>query len=105
MARRRIFVDKSELVLIVPSDGRTATYNLVSSHINRIAFEPCEEFLLGFIPQKSEKITIVASNTPDGVVYTRNTNKAYFDTYKEELRQFAKENRIPFTDDTQSTEQ
>ena len=102
MARRRIYVDKSELVLIVPHDGKTATYNLVSNHINRIEFEPCEEFLFGFIPQKSEKITIVAANTPEGVVYTRNANKAYFDVYKEELRQFAKENRIPFTDNTEN---
>lgn len=101
MAKRRIYFDKSEVVLIVPGKNKTSNYNVTSNMMNRIKFDKCKEFAFGFIPKSSEKITIVASNLPGEVVYTKGENKAFFDTYKEEFRQFAKENRIPLEDKTQ----
>ena len=101
MAKRRIYFDKSEIVLIVPGKKGASSYNLVSSNVNRIEFAKCKEFTLGFIPKESEMIKIVGSNLPGEIVYKKGENKAYFDTYKEEFAQYCKEYRVPFEDKTQ----
>lgn len=102
MAARKIYLDRSEMVLLVHGKNKTITYNLVSSNVNRIEFDKCEELAFGIIPKQSEKITIYASNLPGEVVYKKGENKAFFDQYKEELRQYAKDYRIPFEDKTQA---
>ena len=98
--RRRIYFDKSEVVLIVPGKKGTSSYNVTSSNMNRIEFCKCKEYSFGFIPKDSEMIKIVASNLPGEVTYKKGENKAFYDTYKEEFRTFAKDNRIPLEDKT-----
>jgi hypothetical protein len=99
-ARRRIYFDKSEVVLIVPGKKGTTSYNVTSSTLNRIEFSKCKEYKFGFIAKDSEQITIVASNLPGGVTYKKGENQAFFEEYKEEFRKFAKDNRIPLEDKT-----
>lgn len=99
--RRRVYFDKSEVVLIVPGKKGTSSFNVTSSTMNRIEFSKCKEFSFGFIPKESEQITIVASNLPGGVTYKKGENKAFFEEYKEGFRKFAKDNRIPLEDKTQ----
>ena len=43
MANKRILLDKSEMVLMVPGKKKMETYNLNSSQITRIQFDPCVE--------------------------------------------------------------
>lgn len=100
MAVRKIFLDKSEMVLLVHAGKKMLSYNLVSNNVNKIEFDKCEELMFGFIPKKSEKITIYATR-PQKTVYTKGENKAFFDQYKEELRQYAKDYHITFEDKTQ----
>ncbi len=82
MAHKLINFDKSEVVLFVPTNNNYITYNLVSSDILRIQFDKITERKFGIIPQESEKIAIVTSKFPDGIVYTKGKNKVFYDEYK-----------------------
>ena len=100
MANKLVLVDKSELVLFVPTKNNYITHNLVSSQILRIQFDKITERKFGSIPQESEKISIVTSKNPDGIVYTKGKNKKFFDEYKADFTAYAKENNVKLIDNT-----
>lgn len=101
MANKLIIIDKAELVLIVPTKDNYITQNLVSSEILRIQFDKITERKFGIIPQESEKISIVTSKLPDGIVYTKGKNKKYYDEYKADLIEYAQKNNVTILDNTQ----
>jgi hypothetical protein len=100
MANRRIYLDKSELTLLIPGKKKVEDVHLTSGVITRIQFDKCTERMLFVIPQQSEKITITTSKRAQPVVYTKGKNKVFFDQYKQELEKFAKENNVTFADNT-----
>ena len=100
MANKLVIFDKSEIVLFVPTNNNYITYNLVSSDILRIQFDKITERKFGIIPQESEKISIVTSKNPDGIVYTKGKNKKFYDEYKAEFTEYAKQNNITLLDNT-----
>ena len=100
MANKLILFDKSEIVLFVPTKNNYKTHNLVSSQILRIQFDKITERKFGIIPQESEQITIVTSKNPDGIVYTKGKNKKFFDEYKSEFAEYAKEYNVKLIDNT-----
>lgn len=105
MGKRRIYIDKAEMVLIVPGKKGTSNYNLKSTDISRIQIQNCTEYILGFIPVESEKIVIETSKISTPITYTRKDNQDLFDDYKEEITQYAKENRVQLTDETEDDEE
>lgn len=100
MAQRRILFDKAEIVCLVPGKKKVESFNLSNSVITRIQFDKCVERVFGIIPTKSEKITIVTPKRGQPIVYMKGENKAFFDQYKQELAQYAKDYRVTFTDNT-----
>ncbi len=100
MANKLVLFDKSEVVLIVPTSKNYKTYNLASSDILRIQFDKITERKFGIISQESEKISVVTSKNPDGIVYTKGKNKKFYDEYKADFAEFAKQNNITLLDNT-----
>lgn len=100
MANKLVLVDKSELVLFVPTNNNYITHNLVSSQILRIQFDKITERKFGIFPQESEKISVVTSKNPDGIIYTKAKNKKFFDEYKAEFAEYAKANHVKLIDNT-----
>ena len=103
MEKKRILIDKAEIILFVSEGNSIATYNLVSSDFNRIQFDKCIERKFGIIPQASEKIMLSSSKLPGIIEFTKGKYPKFFDTYKEELRQYANDYRITFADKTQDS--
>jgi len=97
--KRRIYFDKAEVVCLVPTKKGLVNYNLTNRDFSRIQIEKCNEYIFRVIPVKSEKISIYSSKVASAIVYTKREN-ALFDTYKEELRQYAKEYHVPISDNT-----
>ena len=98
MANRRILCDKTELVLTIVGK-RVNILNLPYNQITSISIEPCKEFRF-FRMVPSERIVIRTSKRPEPIVYTKYKEKKFFDEYKRELTEFAKNNRITFYDST-----
>ena len=97
--KRKITVDKTEIVFIDTSGKRAQIRNLTYEKIMRIQFAKFDERkLLKKLP--SEKIEIFGSGRHEPYVFTRLKNEDFFDEYKEKLAEFAKRNRVTFTDDT-----
>lgn len=100
MAQRRIYVDKTEIVFMVPTKSSMARYNLSAKDINRIQFDKSTVNILGFIKSESETITVVSGKAGTPIVYKKSQNKKFFDKYKRELEKFAKDNNVTFADET-----
>ena len=100
MAPKRIFLDKTEIVFMVPAQKKVVRRELAAKDIVRIQFDAKETKLLGIIPQKDETITVVSGKLGAPIVYKKSQNKKYFDEYKTGLARFAKENNVTFTDNT-----
>ena len=100
MAPKRIFLDKTEIVFMVPAQKKVVRRELAAKDIVRIQFDAKETKLLGIIPQKNETITVVSGKLGTPIVYRKTQNKKYFDEYKSGLARFAKENNVTFTDNT-----
>lgn len=100
MANRRMYLDKSEITVLIPGKKKVEDVHLSSGQITRIQFDKCTERMLLVIPQQSEKITIVSSKRANPIVMTKGQNKAFFEQYKTELAQYAKEYNVTFTDNT-----
>ena len=98
MAPKRIFLDKTEIVFMVPAQKKVVRRELAAKDIVRIQFDAKETKLLGIIPQKDETITVVSGKLGTPIVYRKTQNKKYFDEYKSGLARFAKENYVTFTD-------
>lgn len=100
MAPKRIFLDKTEIVFMVPAQKKVVRRELAAKDIVRIQFDAKDTKLLGIIPQKDETITVVSGKLGTPIVYKKSQNKKYFDEYKSGLARFAKENNVTFTDNT-----
>ncbi len=100
MAERQIYVDKSEIVLLVPAKNKMKRYNLAAGDVNRIQFDKSANKILGFIKSETETITVTSGKVGTPMVYKKNQNKKYFDEYKRELERFAKDNYVTFADNT-----
>jgi len=98
MAVRRIFVDKTELVLMVPKKNKVVRKSLTSGEIARIQFDKQETKLFGIFNIETEVIKIVSGKLGAPIVYKKSQNKKYFDEYKRELEKFAKDNFVTFAD-------
>lgn len=104
--KRRVYFDKTEVVVLVRNGSSIRSYNLVSNNIVRIVYEKCKEykFVYGGIklfPYESERIVIAVVGSPGEVVMMKSINKEFFNTYKEEFREYAKQYRIQLIDNTQ----
>ncbi len=100
MAQRRVYLDKTSIVFMVPGKKKVIRRELSSQEIVRIQFDKCTERVLGIFPQKSEMITIVSGKLGNPITYKKGQNKKYFDEYKSGLEKFAKDNHVTFTDNT-----
>lgn len=97
MAKKHLFVDKTEIVAVVLGKKKAFTHNLRYDQISSIKFEKCKEFrLFRLVP--SEKIVITSPKLPNPVEFMKYKEKQYFEEYKKELGKFAKDNRITFHD-------
>jgi len=100
MEQRRVFIDKTEVVFLVPTKKETISHNLVARDISRIQFDKSVTNILGFIKSETETITVVSGKLRVPIVYKKNQCKKYFDEYKRELEEFAKQHYITFTNNT-----
>ena len=71
MANRRMYLDKSEITVLIPCKKKVEDVHLSSGQITRIQFDKCTERMLLVIPQQSEKITIVSSKRANPIVMTK----------------------------------
>jgi hypothetical protein len=102
--KRRIFVDKSELVLTVIGKKKAQVLNVPYDSVKSIRFEPDKAFkLYKFVP--SERIVIEVSSRLDPVIYRKANEKKFFDTYKKELEEFVKRHHITFHNTVTGTDQ
>lgn len=97
MARKHIFCEKTELVLIILMGNGAFSMNLTYDQIVRIQFEPCTERKFLFFKSPSEKIVFVTRKNERPVEFLKSKEKEFFEEYKVELEKFAKNNRISFT--------
>ena len=96
MAKRRIFCDGRELVLLYNTKNGEESLNLSRSEIASIQFGKYIERKFFFFKVQTEKIEIKPSKKPFSIVYTKSRAKEFFERYKEELASFAKDNRVTF---------
>ena len=99
MAIRKIYTDKTEIVVVVKGKNRYTAVNLTFDQIIRIQFDKYTAFKW-FRKIPSEKITIVARKRENPIVFTKRESKGFFEAYKLELEQFARDNRITFFNNT-----
>ncbi len=97
MARKHIFCEKTELVLIIIAGNGAFPMNLTYDQIVRIQFEPCTERKFLFFKVPSQKIVIVTRKNERPVEYFYSKEKQFFEEYKMELEKFARNNRVSFT--------
>ena len=71
MAPKRIFLDKTEIVFMVPAQKKVVRRELAAKDIVRIQFDAKDTKLLGFIPQKDEMITVVSGKLGTPIVYRK----------------------------------
>ena len=95
MAKRHIFVDNTEVVLIDLSGKKAAVLNLTSDKIIRIQFDEIKEMKL-FKRIPSEKISFVIRGREKPVTFTKKKEKEFFEAYKDELTEFVKKHHITF---------
>lgn len=96
MAKRRIFCDGKELVLLYDGIKGEESLNLISSDIARIQFNRNIEKKFLFFKVQTETIEIKPSKLPFTIKYSRARAKEHFDQYKAELSKFAVDNKVTF---------
>lgn len=99
MAKEHLLFDKTEITAAVLSSNPPHVANLQASKISSIAIKPFDE-KAAFGKKPSEKIEIFVRGNAEPIVYTKLKEKAFWDVYKANLKKFAKDNRITFTDET-----
>lgn len=104
MNKRMIYVDKTEAVFLVSTKTKVINHNLSAKDIIRIQFDKRSSKLLGFINVENETITIASGKLGAPIIYTKKENKKFFDKYKCELEEFAKNNYVTFADNTKDAE-
>ena len=100
MAQRRVYVDKTEVVFMVPKKNKVVRECLAARDIVRIQFHKSTTKFLGFLSLTTESIEVVSGKLGAPIVYKKNQNKKYFDEYKRDLAKFAKDNTVTFMDNT-----
>ncbi len=95
MAVKSIQADKTELVLMVEGKKKYEVLNVTFDQITRIQIRPTEVFSF-FKKVPSEEIVIVTRKKSEPLVYKKHKEKKFFDEYKRELEEFAKNNRVTF---------
>ena len=93
LAREHILIDKTELVLIVPSKNSVSVVNLTYDQIVSITIEKYTERSL-FRSFESERILIKSRKTEAPYVYNMSKEKQHFGSYKAGLIEFAKRNHV-----------
>jgi len=102
MAKKLIYVDKKEIVLIILGK-KVESLNLTADKISRIQFDRINERkFLKKVP--SEKISFTIRGRENLVTYTKMKDKEFFEVYKEDVRRFAKENRVTFADNLEKAQ-
>jgi hypothetical protein len=99
MAKEHLFFDKTELTAAVLTSVQPYVANLQGSKISSITIRPFEE-KAAFGKKPSEIIEIKVRGNSEPIVYTKLKEKEFWDKYKTNLKKFAKDNRIEFTDET-----
>jgi len=102
MANRKIVCDKTEIIL-VDERKNDQVHNLTYDQIIRIQITTCNE-LSWFRKIPSEKIEVYARKFAEPFVFLRSKNRQFYEEYKIGLEKFAKNNRIPFNNLTDSQE-
>jgi len=92
---RRIYTDRTELMLMYLDGNQYKAANLNRDQIVRIQLDEFKERRF-IIKVPSERIQIVAKNMSKPIVYTKLREKKHFDEYKSILEKYAKENRVTF---------
>ena len=100
MANRRIYIDKTEIVFMVPAKKKMVRHCLSAKEISRIQFDKSESKFLGFIKMQSESISVASGKLGAPLVYKKSQNKKFFDEYKRDLEKFAKDNMVTFADNS-----
>lgn len=98
MAKRRVYFDTTEVVVLVPGNKGLQNINLIRTDIHRIYFEKCNEPILRIIPRASERIRISTAKSEEPVLIFKLENKKFYEEYKEGFRKFAKANFIVIED-------
>lgn len=98
MAKRRVYFDTTEVVVLVPGDKGSQNINLIRNDIHRIHFEKCNEPIWGVIPRASERIRISTAKSEEPILIPKLENKKFYEEYKEGFMKFAKANFIAIED-------
>lgn len=91
--KRRLVCDKTEIICM---PEKSKLVNLTYDQITRIQFEKCIEKKL-FSKFDSEKIIIVSRKQSEPIEFYKSKESEFFEEYKSQLEQFAKANRVSFT--------
>ena len=98
MAKKRVYFDTSEIVLLIPGNKGFKNVNLIRNDIHRIYIEKCNEPIFGIIPRESEQIRISTGKFEEPFVFPKIANKVYYEEYKEGFLKFAKAHSIAVED-------
>ena len=98
MAKRRVYFDTTEVVVLVPGKKGFQNINLIRNDIHRIYIEKCNEPILGVIPRKSERIRVATGKLEESILFSKLENKKFYEEYKEGFVKFAKTNFIAVED-------
>lgn len=95
MAKEHMLFDKTEIILGVTMGNKVERVSLQASNITSITISTCEErkFL---ISKPSEKIIIMSNKMAQPIEFYKSKEEKYWESYKTQLEQFAKNNRISF---------
>jgi hypothetical protein len=97
MATRWIYYDKTEIVVMVAGKRQMKDYRLPYNDVKSIVFEKCKEFRF-FRNVPSECIKITSPKFPGTVTFSKFKHKKYFEEYKRDLKKFAVDNKITFSE-------
>ena len=99
MPKNHLIVDKTEIIVTILMGKQWRNIPVTADKIRRIQFEKCVEKKF-FLKSDSECIKIETSNSPMPITIYKSKEKAFFDSYKESLAKFAKDNKLTFSDST-----
>jgi len=97
MAKNHLIVDKTEIIATVLMGNQWRNVPVTADKIKRIQFDKCQEKVWKFLKKDSEKITIEAAMP---ITIFKLKEAQFFDTYKQQLTEFAKRNNLTFFDNT-----
>lgn len=104
MASPKIMFDKTEIVakaIVVNETNKKKAklLRLSADSFSKISFVPCKARKL-FKKVDSEKIVLTLRGYARPVEYSKKTNAAFYDSYKDGFAKFAKDNNVMLDDQT-----